>query len=263
MQYTVELIIRIIVAIGLAILLGNGCVVVFNRLPVSWFSDYKDEDSTKLSDEGPSENRGKSLSESRERILPEKLLRSIEEGRQRIPSTPWKYIFTGFFGVAGVYLTVMDVFSYQVGVIVALAIVLEMAIADALYQIIPDQFAVMLAVSSVGFFTFFEKWWEPAAGAALAAVLMLAVYGVGRLIYKRDTIGGGDIKFYLAIGCVTGRVGVIAIYLMTSVIMLVASLVYRMNGRDRKDSLPMLPYAFVATSVYMLFLWDKLAMISL
>lgn len=243
MQYTVELLIRIIVAIGLAILFGNGCVVMFNRLPVNWFSDYKDDGSG-------------------DRALPDKLLDSIEKGRQRIPSTPWKYIFTGFFGISGIYLTLMDVFSYQVGVMIVLAIVLEMAIADSLYQIIPDQFAILLAVSSVGFFTFHENWWEPAAGAVVAGVLMLAVYGIGRLVYKKDTIGGGDIKFYLAIGCVTGRIGVVAIYLMTSLIMLVASIVYKVKGDYRKESLPMLPYAFAATAIYMLFLWDKLNMIS-
>ena len=111
--YTIQIIIRIAVALVMAIVLGNGAVVMFNRLPVDWFKDYK---------EGSPE----------ERVLPDKLLKSIEEGRQRIPSTPWKIVFTGFFGIAGVYLAVTDVLTFQIAAVLVLAIVLEMAISDAL-----------------------------------------------------------------------------------------------------------------------------------
>ena len=104
-QYTIGIIIKVLVALATAIILGNGAVVLFNRIPVNWFADYKDD-------------------ESEERVLPEKLLISIEEGRQRIPSTPWKYIFAGFFGISGVFLAVTDVLSYQIGTAIVLAIAL-------------------------------------------------------------------------------------------------------------------------------------------
>jgi len=242
--YTIQIIIRIAVALVMAIVFGNGAVVMFNRLPVDWFKDYK---------EGNLE----------ERVLPDKLLKSIEEGRQRIPSTPWKIVFTGFFGIAGVYLAVTDVLTFQIAAILVLAIVLEMAISDALYHIVPDQFSILLAISSVGFITFHENWWEPAAGAGIAALLMLATWGLGKLIYKKETIGGADIKFFLAIGCVTGRSGAVAIFLLTAVFNGIWACQKRFVQKQKTKMLPMLPPAWLACAVYMLFLWNRLQMINL
>lgn len=243
-QYTIGIIIKVLVALATAIILGNGAVVLFNRIPVNWFADYKDD-------------------ESEERVLPEKLLISIEEGRQRIPSTPWKYIFAGFFGISGVFLAVTDVLSYQIGTAIVLAIALEMAIADRLYQVVPDQFSILLALSSIGFVSFFDNWWEPAAGLAAAACLMAAEYGIGRLIYRKTVIGGADIKFFLAIGCVSGRAGVICIFVLTAVFNGISVFYAKHIQKLKIERSPMLPAAWLALAVYMLFLWNRLQMISL
>ncbi len=242
MTYTFTLLIKIAIAAALAVILGNGSVVAFNHFPVKWFEDYADDGS---------------------RVLPDALLASIESGRQRLPSTPWKYGFTAFFVISGVFLVTREPMQYVIAALIVMAIVLEMAIADALYTIVPDQLSIMLAVSAVGFVAFYDHWWEPFAGASVGALLAFSVYGLGRLIYKRDTIGGADIKFYISMGLVAGRSGIIIIFIITTVFTALQSAFAAIAKGQKKETRAMMPCAFVAVVIYMLFLWSVLDIITL
>lgn len=224
-------IIKIAIAIIAAIVLGNGTVVAFNHLPQKWFCDD-----------------GK---------LPEQLLQADQSGRQRLPSNPWKWGFIGLFGITGMYLAITGSIAYQVSVLVVLAVVLGMAISDQLYRIVPDQYHILLAVSALGFIGYNENWWEPIAGAGIGLALGLAVLGLGALVYKRQSIGGADIKFYTSMGLVAGRRGIIVIFVLTTLLFAAESAFKIAAKRGTiKDSNAMMPAAFVATLIYMLFLWN-------
>ena len=77
-----------------------------------------------------------------------------------------------------------------------LFIVLMMAIADQMYKVVPDQFSIMLAVSAAAFVEYHDKWWEPAAGAALGLGVSLAILLLGNLLFGAGSLGGADIKFF-------------------------------------------------------------------
>ena len=184
MQYSIELVLRIVIAIVCAAVFGNGSVVAFNRIKPRWFEDYDDDQSGAV----PGEPR---------KVLPPKLLEADNAGRQRIPSSPWKYAFTGYFAITGIYLAIRGGSTmYEISVLCVLFIVLEMAIAEQRYRVVPDEFSVMLAVSAAAFVQYHEKWWEPAAGAALGLGISLAVLLLGLLLFKTGSIGGADIKFF-------------------------------------------------------------------
>ena len=139
MEYSAALISRIVIAAVLAILFGNGSVVAFNRIKPRWFEDY-DEDQSGTE---PGEPR---------KVLPPKLLEADNAGRQRVPSSPWKYAFTGYFAITGIYLAVRGgSLTYEISVLCVLFIVLEMAISDQMYRIVPDEFSIMLAISAAAF----------------------------------------------------------------------------------------------------------------
>jgi len=125
MDYYVLFGIKLAVAAVLAVVLGNGAVVLFNRVPVKWFEDDGE--------------------------IPAELRDMGDGGRQRITSTPWKYAFVTLFGLAGLYLAYREALQYEVSVLIMLFIALEIAIADAKYRIVPDQLNVLLAVSALGF----------------------------------------------------------------------------------------------------------------
>lgn len=231
-EYSILLIIKIIFAILASVIMGNGAVVWFNHMPARWFDD-----------DG----------------LPEDI-----ENRQRIRSTPWKYIFVSYFLSSGIYLAIMESIQFEIATLVVFFIVLEMAISDIKYQVVPDQLNVILAVSSIGFVTMHDRWYDIIIGAVIGLGLSMITYLLGRLIYKRDVIGGADIKFYIAIGLVTGYFGIVIIYLITSICMGVYDfyLIYT-KQIEKSDQIPMLPFALLSTTVYMLFVWSNMGLLEI
>lgn len=245
MAYGAGLIIRIAIAAVIAVIFGNGSVVAFNRLPARWFEDYDEADSALPPDE-------------RRTVLPKRLLESDSMGRQRLPSTPWKYAFTGYFALCGLYLAIRgNGISYEIAVLCVLFIVLMMAIADQMYKVVPDQFSIMLAVSAAAFVEYHDKWWEPAAGAALGLGVSLAILLLGNLLFGAGSLGGADIKFFTCMGLVTGRIGIAIIFILTTFFFAAYSVVLIAGRRGSiKDRNAMLPSACAASTVYFLFLWN-------
>ena len=242
MEYSAALIARIVTAAVLAILFGNGSVVAFNRIKPQWFEDW-DETAPK---------------DAPRKILPIKLAEADADGRQRLPSSPWKYEFTGYFALTGLYLAVRGSgLLFEISVLCVLFIVLEMAISDQLYRVVPDEFSIMLAIAATAFVEYHEKWWEPAAGAALGFGISAAVLLLGMLLFKTGSIGGADIKFFTCMGLITGRTGIVLIYILTTLLFAVHSAVLIATKKSTiKDRNPMLPAACAAVTVYFLFLWN-------
>ena len=246
MEYSVGLIVRIVTAALMAVLLGNGSVVAFNRAPARWFEDYDEEDI----------KAGRFDSERR--VLPPKLLEADSMGRQRLPSTPWKYAFTGYFAICGIYLAIRGgSLGFEISVLCVLFIVLQMAISDQLYKVVPDQFSIMLAISAAAFVEYHEKWWEPAAGAALGLGISLAILLLGTLLFGAGSIGGADIKFFACMGLVTGRLGIAIIFILTTLLFAAYSAIIIAAGKGSiKDRNAMLPSACAASTIYFLFFWN-------
>ena len=242
MEYSAALIARIVTAAVLAILFGNGSVVAFNRIKPQWFEDW-DETAPK---------------EAPRKVLPIKLVEADADGRQRLPSSPWKYAFMGYFALTGLYLAIRGSgLFFEISVLCVLFIVLEMAISDQLYRVVPDQFCIMLAIAATAFVEYHEKWWEPAAGAALGLGISVAVLLLGMLLFKTGSIGGADIKFFTCMGLITGRTGIVIIYVLTTLLFAVHSAVLIATHKSTiKDRNPMLPSACAATTIYFLFLWS-------
>lgn len=238
--------VRITVAIVLAVLLGNGSVVWVNHMPIKWFEDW----------EGEGENRT--------RVLPEKLLESDNAGRQRLTSTPWKYVFVSTLLVMGIYLSVTGGLKYEIATIIILFIVLQTAICDQLYRVVPNQLFLLLALSAIGLIGYNEEWWEPLAGAGIGLALGLAELGIGLLIYKKVAIGGADIKFFACMGLIVGRRGILVVFILTTFIFAIESVYMTATKRiSLKDGLALMPSAYIATAIYLLFLYNTLDIISL
>ena len=103
------MIIKSVISVIIALLLGNGAVVWFNNMPVRWFQE-----------EG--EN------------LPPSLIADIEGEKQRLPSTPWKLVFTVFFGASGVFLSIRESSQFMIAGMLLIFIITMMAICDAKYS---------------------------------------------------------------------------------------------------------------------------------
>ena len=234
------------IAIILSVIFGNGSVVAFNHIQPKWFEDYDENDPAK------------EITGTPRKVLPPALVEADNAGRQRLPSTPWKYAFTGYFGICGVYLAVRGgSTAFEFSVLCVLFVVLEMAVSDQLYKVVPDQFSLMLAVMSIAFISYSENWWEPFAGAGLGLAISLVILGLGMLLFRTGSLGGADIKFFTCMGLITGRLGIVIIYILTTLLFAAESVILIAMGKSTvRDSNAMMPAACAAVTIYFLFLWN-------
>lgn len=221
--------IKLLSAILAAIFAGNGAVYLFNHMPAQWFCDYGQVPTEEM----------------------------LDPYTQRVKSYPWKYIFTMLFVVLNIKM-VMDDWQFAIGGLCVIWLLLEMAIGDIKYRIIPDQLILLLTVCTLGFLPYLGGWKPCLLGAAIGFGIMGGTALLGKLAYKREAVGGGDIKLFTSLGLLTGPVGIVTIIILTTLIS-AGHMVYLLSRKRIKktDTLPMVPYIATAATIYLVFLWGQ------
>lgn len=219
--------IKCLAAILAGIFAGNGAVYFFNKMPAKWLCDYGEKPAEEL----------------------------LDPYTQRVKSYPWKFVFTMLFVILGIKL-VMDDWQFAVAGVCALWLLLEMAIADQKYRIVPDQLVVLLALTALGFIPFHGSWLDQLIGGLVGFGVMGFVAILGKMAYRRDTLGGGDIKLFASLGLVAGLNGILIIFVLTTLFS-AAHLIWLLARKKikRSDTIPMVPYIAGAAAVYLVFLW--------
>lgn len=214
-------------AIGIGVLLGNGAVYFFNKMPGKWLCDYGQEPSEEL----------------------------LHPTCQRVKSTPWKYVFTGFFIAAGITMGLQNPL-YAIPALIAIWLLLEMSIADIKYMIVPDQLIMLLVITGLGFIPHHAFGvMDCITGAAIGFGVLAVIAVVGRLIYKKPAVGGADIKLFAALGLALGTDGIISVFVI-STFLSAGHFIWLMIKRGAKlsDERPMVPYISAAAIIYLVIL---------
>lgn len=220
-------IITCIIAIIVGVILGNSAVYVFNKIPGKWLVDYGKEPDEEL----------------------------LHPTRQRVRSTPWKYWFSCFFVMMAIKLGLENP-VYAVIALITCWLLLEMAIADLKYMIVPDQFIVLLMVAGIGFVPHHTN--GPMAGiwgACMGFGIMLLIGILGKIIYRAQTLGGGDIKLFTALGLCLGAEGILTVFVLSTFITAI-HLAYLLATKQvkPKEKRPLVPYIAVSSTIYMVIL---------
>ncbi len=195
---------------------------MFNRIPAAWLCDYN--------------------------VEPDKGMWG-----SRIRNYPFDALFVLAFASAS-FKMLDEGFLYLPAGLAALWTLLIISISDIKYRIIPDQFVIVLAASGLGFIPFQSTMYSPLAGAVIGAGSALSVGIAGKLVFKKDTLGFGDIKLFGAIGLVAGFKGAVYILLFatfSSALIFVVRLV--MQQIRLKDEQPVGPFIAAGTASYILF----------
>lgn len=104
------------------------------------------------------------------------------------------------------------------------ALLILIALCDAKYGIIPDQFTFLLLAPSIlsayydlflGGKVFHTHILLPLLGAVCGGAVMLLLSLLGRIFYKKEAIGFGDVKLYAMLGFFVGPMQILIIFLMT------------------------------------------------
>lgn len=194
---------------------------IINRIPATWLCDYNETPSEEL------------LSGKRIKFMPSGIFVSL------VMAVCLALCRLQFNKGYDIYFAVLALILFDCMLI---------AVADIKYQIIPDQFTVALGILAVGisvydiargYHIFHSTWWSPLAGAGIGAAAMLLIDFIGMLVYKRDGMGFGDVKLFLAVGVLTGFPGTIytfIISIITATIFFVAIILTARISGGKEDS---------------------------
>ncbi len=186
-----------IICVPLGFVLTALAYFIINRIPAKWLCDYDDEPSEEL------------LSGKRVDYLPSGIVISV------VMSLCLVLCRLQFNKGYTIYFVVLSLIIF---------VCLLIAIADFKYQIIPDEFTIAAGVLALGvtvydlvrgYHIFHFVWWSPVLGAVIGAASMLIINFIGMLVYKRDGMGFGDVKLFLALGILTGFPGTIYTFIIS------------------------------------------------
>ncbi|MBQ1391183.1 MAG: prepilin peptidase [Firmicutes bacterium] len=221
-------VIKCLAAVVIGIIEGNGAVYLFNRLPAAWLTEYGEEPAPELKD----------------------------RDTQRLKSMPWKYLFSIGFVILNIRL-VMDDPQFALGASLAVFLLLLLAVSDRKYRILPDQLILLLAVTSLGFLPYHSGLKEVLLGGAVGFGITGGLALIGYLAYHRDTLGGGDVKLFTALGLICGPWGVLFVFVASTLLAAAHFVALMARGKLRAtDSKPLAPYIAVSAAAYLVFFWD-------
>jgi len=220
--------------IGLSViagcLAGCGAVYVFNKIPASWLCDYNEEPSDELK----------------------------RRDAQRLKSHPWKAAFSMLFVLAAIKMAVFD-WQYALAALVSIWALLVIALADKKYMIIPDQFVILLALSAFGYAPYYDSYLSPLWGALIGGGCMLIIGITGKLIFKKEALGFGDVKLFAAVGLITGPLGVSVILVASSFLSCIFFGIELLRGKiKRADVMALGPFIAFSAALYLIFAADLL-----
>ena len=221
-----------LLAVALGWGFGNGAVYFFNRFPVKWGSDYGEKSSS--------------------------------QGMKTLPNKPWRLIFSMVFIASGIFLAeklwLSGLDKWQTAALltafmVCFTVLLLIGLSGLRYNVMPDQLAVLLAVTAIAFTPYKESFLEPLWGALAGVVSFLVLNLIFKKSCGKNVIGSGNIKLMFAIGLLMGLRGTLAV-MISAFVMAGIFLSIRIVRGDlrKKDEISMGP--FLAASCYLGLLFD-------
>lgn len=210
------------------------CAAIFNAVPAKWLCDYDEQPDPELS--------GRRLL-----FWPHGAVMAL------ILALSFLALYCQYPGA--------DFRFYAGGT--AAAILLLIAVSDLKYRIIPNQFVLALLIPafafdgydlSVGNRLFHSGWLSPVLGAAAGAGLMLLLGLFGRLMYRKEALGFGDVKLFGAAGLLAGFPQVFLLFFMTVFLAFFYILYLMIRGKISKNLyLPLGPYICLALLLFLAF----------
>jgi len=155
-------------------------------------------------------------------------------------------LFYGFFARYGLTITTVG-FWYLSAVLIAILFI------DWKHQIIPNRLSYPTVVVgvAVSFFSPHITWQNSLIGAIGAFVGFVGIAYLGRMLFKKDSLGGGDIKLAAGLGAFLGIWKVILVVVLSASVGLVFSLLaMAVSESIRKNRIiPFGPFLAVAALI--------------
>ncbi len=162
------------------------------------------------------------------------------------------YLITEIFGGAMFALSYLVVgFTWELGIsLIMICVLIAESISDYQSMIVLDRIWIVGVVLIIiiriiqGEFLIYLL----SSAGMFGLMLLLALFG--KWVFKKEAIGGGDVKLYIFIGfCLTIWQGLLSLFLAS-----LFGLIYAMSRKDRNNRvLPLVPFIFLGTLVAFFF----------
>ena len=152
---------------------------------------------------------------------------------------------------------------WGVAVAVAVCALICLSVIDLEFMIIPDRFSLGLIVWGILFAwanpNFSGVWWQKELyavwGAAVGLLGVLAIALIGTWLFKKEAMGGGDVKLMSGVGALLGWQGVITTIVLGSFLGLAyAIFLMFLKGKKRDDAIPFGPFLSLGALINLFYL---------
>lgn len=142
-------------------------------------------------------------------------------------------------------------FGWSPELLVALlfvSLLIIITVSDITYTLIPNKvlllFGILLFLARL--WSPLTPWWDALLGAFVGFGLLILVAKLSLWLFKKDGMGGGDIKLYFVLGLVLGTKGVFLSLFLASVIGLFIGLLYERMKTKEEEGFPFGPAIAIA-----------------
>ncbi len=138
-----------------------------------------------------------------------------------------------------------------------LYLLLPIFVIDMKHQVIPD--VISIPGIAAGFaFSFFLKdilWYESLIGIAVGGGLLLLIAVLGKLAFKKEAMGMGDVMLFMLVGSFLGWKRIIPTLIIASFLGSIIGLIV-VRRRRKKDSI--VPFGpFIAVAAVLAYFWGN------
>lgn len=155
-------------------------------------------------------------------------------------------LFVAFYARYGFSVTTLGFWYFAVTLLAAFFIDLE-------HRIIPNALTYPAVVVGIGLALVSPHllWWESLVGAVSGVAVFVGIAWLGQLLFRKDSMGGGDIKLAAVLGAFLGGGKLLLVFILSAAIGLVISgiamIVSPALRRDRM--IPFGPFLAIAAIV--------------
>jgi leader peptidase (prepilin peptidase)/N-methyltransferase len=186
-------------------------VLAFNRLPERWFCDY-----------------GAEVPAKREQRLKPLIAIPVFFA---VMAAAW-YFGLSFFPNIKAFAVLLFVFFC-----------LCASAADIVYKILPDQFIMAIAASALVFPAVdYKRFYIYLLGALAGALVIFLIGFLGKLFFKTEAMGFGDVKLNAALGLACGLYGTLYALLIAILTGALAAVPLSLFSKNEKRYLPFAPF---------------------
>ena len=165
-------------------------------------------------------------------------------------------LLNALFWLGAVWLFWEQSVVYAIVVALASSVLVCIAFIDLEHQLIFDRFNLSLLVLAI-VAVFFDKqivWYERLIGFGVGAVFFVGVYYLAQLIFKKEALGGGDVKLGAVMGLLLGWKAFLLSMLVATVLASVVLLILQKATHGQKGKeYPFAPFLVLGCLVGLFF----------